>query len=1229
VAKVKIINNKIDTNLTALNSIPSSAIFTFGDFVVTSNFDGKSVVNYDNKLSTFVRPITLETIGISDVQSEIIHDYSINAIPNLDKSDLKTFVKFGSAYEFLRTSIQNIIINYPGSLYLNSKTVRGGNVTFNNFNYDLLTNVSTFNVPTANIVNLFGLIIDWGNMSKPDNIELKNLNISYSKYVVWNTLSASDQIFSIIGFSGFTSGNDYLSLKTIGNPFPDITGTTGYFDVHIRPNNHIFEEFRSVIDDYERYIVSSRDGKNGFSFTLKDPTLLDDGTIKYTNTVILWPTNDGFNIDINSPDYANFLQAVLTIGDKYDKIKTDLISRFLTPVSLKTYDLTGEGKMNKLLRIYGREFDQMREFIDSLTYINKLSYNKVNNVPDQLIKNLSKTFGWNYFSLVNDKELISSFLTIDDEERDLTKDFLPADIDIELWRRILINTSYFWKSKGTREAIKSIFLLIGIPEPFINITEYVYTIDNKIDPRTVELLPSEFPSNSLPYSTDGYPIAPLESSNFYFQVSGDTDSGQAYMDVFRMAGFNLKRSVDNKKSWTQSGSTTRKHKTTPQYYQEDSKLVLNTKEVDISLDVARGIEYDVYRYIKEQDFPANSSGYTLPYAYINISLGYAGTLNTFTLPNNTIEGDLEVRFNGILLNAPKEYDGVSVYDETVEADYIITGNTFILTNGNYAIKNDNRRDVVEATYIKTGSTQSISGISVQYTVVRVKPNIVGTSIPLPSIPNGDVQVTINGIALTKGTNQFVGDYIIDPNNNGQIIIQNPELISYLASDPYIQLAYVTVTGSTSIAARSEITRVDSLNAGKIYFNSSANKYVYRLNYKLNNVNEVKILVDGIGLEPTTDYTINNTNPYEIFLPKGIKLGSVISAYYLVGGDDYFEPIVNNSFGIGDISNLSFLEFIELIQRKMINATNRKIVTDYKGGWYPTLLNIYVNYLNRSKLPSSNPLKSNGYTFGNLYSFLSKYNSFFQRFVDQLLSSTIILKRGGLLIRNSVFSKQKFQYKRGVNFDSNVKYFGDDGSIFKKRPLSQDVNWSDDYICTDDLCVNFVIGDIIIDYPTTTTTTTAFPYSSVIVLNETISQQNLTILGNTGRYRKSEINIIFNPTITPYYDVEFLLDYIVTQEITGATTNHVETAIITLIKNGVTVNQVNYNSVGIFSGVTLTTNLTNGDTFKIILENTSLAGTGISLVSSSTRIIPSIGSVSPNGGNFTIVPPEITNIIKSS
>ena len=1048
-AKVKVVNNNLDQNLNGsyFDSTASEIIFSFGSFNITSNFSGRKHIDYTNTLSSFVRAVTLDTMGVTDIQSEVIHQYSTSVVLNLDKSDLNTFIRYGSAYEFLRICVEDIISNYPCSLFMSSQVSRNNNVTYFDYFYDIVTNTSTFSIPINCIVNTFGMVYNYGNLSAPDEKDLKNLNLSYDKYIIWTPLNPTGNTCSVIGYTGNTSGRQYLTIKANGNPFQMISGyTSSPVDFHIKPNSFIFEEFRALLNQYEKYIVSTRIGTDGFQFTIKDPTLLDDGNIIYSDTKLLWATSDKYNIDIKTPIYQKFLEIILTIGAKYDKVKTDLIARFLTPASIKSYDLTEEGKMTKLLRIYGREFDQIREFIDSLVYINKVTYDKINNIPDQLVKNLSRTFGWDYFSLVNEKELVSGFLTVDDDERNLHLDLLPAEIDVELWRRILMNTNYFWKSKGTRESIKSMFLLIGIPEAFINITEYVYTVDGKINPNTVPLSITDFPSNSLPYDNNGYPVAPLEINDFYFQMSGNTDSGQAYLNVFRMAGFDLSLTVDNKKSWVQSGATYRIDEGTPQYFQEDSRLVINTKEVDVSLDTAQGIEYDIYNTI-QTDFIANSKYYTLPYSYVNISLGVSGFQTTFPLPSsyssNKVMGDLEVRFNGVLLNAPKTGLTTGI---TYQADYIIDEitKTFTLVGGT-AANNSTHRDVIQATFIYSGTTNPISGITVQYVVTRVNANPNGAIIVLPSYPRGDVQVTVNGVALTKGTPQFVADYIVDQNNStgySQIIIQNPELITYLQINSEIQIAYVYVTGSNDISARSEVLRIDSFNGSKLYYNSSANKYVYKLNYKANNASDIKVLVNGIGLEPNMDYSINTLNPYEVFLPKGLKYGDIISVYYLVGTGEYFKPIINEAFDLGDVSLLSFAEFIQLIQTRLINVRNRKTISDFKGGWYPSLLKIYFDYLRKGKISNNSPLSSNEYTFQGLYTFLGKYNAFFQRFVDQLLSATIIIRKSGLMVRNTLYSNQKFMYRRGINLYSGnsttidhrgnpiVKYLGDDSAIFQ-------------------------------------------------------------------------------------------------------------------------------------------------------------------------------------------------------
>jgi len=93
-------------------------------------------------------------------------------------------------------------------------------------------------------------------------------------------------------------------------------------------------------------------------------------------------------------------------------------------------------------------------------------------------------------------------------------------------------------------------------------------------------------------------------------------------DIFvtKSPGFELDRIIDNKKSWVRVTETTRREfsirktdDTQPirqtDYYLEDERQVLNTKEIDLDIDIANAIETDVWCYIS--DNPCLLTGTTI------------------------------------------------------------------------------------------------------------------------------------------------------------------------------------------------------------------------------------------------------------------------------------------------------------------------------------------------------------------------------------------------------------------------------------------------------------------------------------------------------------------------------------------------------------------------------------------------------------------------------------------
>lgn len=1010
-AKIKVVNKR-DGKIavgSAFRNIPSETIFSFGDFSVETNFSTRVVNTYSNVISSFVKPITLDSLNLTQEDSLVVKNYTTDVKLNVQPSDLGSYVKYGSLKELLRVSIEEIITDYPSSIFLNYQLQNGSSVySVYNYIYNKNTDEASFLIPITAIQNTFGLVINQGNEQLPQDNILRNLNLSYTNYVVWRPENPTNDSNVIIGFTGVSPTFNYIGLKVSGNPFPELSASTQTFaKYHLKPQPLYFNKFYQGLSNIEKYILADKlDG--GYSFSFKKPIILDNGGISYGNLDIVWSTTDGYNVDIVGSKYEKLLQDLGDLGDEYDKFKTDLVTRFLVPQSLLLYDNTQEEKMSKLLRIYGRNFDGLKVYIDALANINTLTYDKKNNIPDTLVKNFAGTLGWKVTTLVNDDDLLNSFFSTTALGRD---DHTPPEVDIELWRRIVMNTNYLFKSKGTRHALKTIFLMVGVPEPFIDIKEYIYTVDQVINPDTVTVSLADLPSASLPYNSQGYPIAPKETKKFYFQISGTTDSGQAYIDLYRTVGFNVNRTEDNKKSWVQSGSTERIHSSSPNYYQRDSNLIINTKEIDATLDIARGIEFDTYKYNIENNFPITDTGRTKPFIYINIPFTYGVSANTFSLTESA-QGDIQVNFNGITLSKGNDY--IQLNTTTVQ---LIGSAAQTYTNGS--------KDIITLTYANDHNNTGFYN-QVSFIVTNVVANPNGMVIPLPEAPLGEVQLSVNGISLAKGTTLYTGDYIIDSVNQ-QLLVVNSALMNYLQSNPVVVISYFKSTQPETLMKKSEVYRVDSFSSAKFFFNGI--QYVYVLDYEPPDVQAIKIIINGLTMQNGVDFTLNPTNKKQVFFnTAAINLGYLIQVYYVIDTSATDVPISFGNYPIPDLSTISFLQYLELINRRLINVKNRKTLSDHEGGIYPTVQKLYEEYLKRS---FAHPpiVASNGYTFYNLYPFINKFNSYFNMFVDQLESATIILKKGGVMVRNTDYTKQKFPYRRGVSFIPVLNYLGDDGSEF--------------------------------------------------------------------------------------------------------------------------------------------------------------------------------------------------------
>jgi hypothetical protein len=382
------------------------------------------------------------------------------------------------------------------------------------------------------------------------------MTTQFAKYSLYYSGNGYDVTF-IEPTQSLTSGTLKIYLK--GNVF---SGQTEVFDdIVIRPNDReVNRVFNEDLDEVQRFLLN-RNVVPVYTAIFKLPGESDDGTFYIQNKTVTWPLYGSWNLDILTNSFTSYLTTLNTISVNFDEFQTNLVSRFLTTDSLKEFD-TSDQKVEKVLQIYGRSFDETKKFINALAYMNSVNYNTGNDIPSQLLKNLAQTLGWstNISPITNDDFLNSVFgqKNIDASVfSGVGKAQTPDELNYQYYKNLILNSAYLFKSKGTRKSIETLMRLIGAPDALVEFNEYVYVADQKINMSDFETqyasisggtysrrVPVLEPGNIIqfqgsgytgfttvttlqdvtltssdyPVDSQGFPSSPVDNDSYYFQM---------------------------------------------------------------------------------------------------------------------------------------------------------------------------------------------------------------------------------------------------------------------------------------------------------------------------------------------------------------------------------------------------------------------------------------------------------------------------------------------------------------------------------------------------------------------------------------------------------------------------------------------------------------------------------------------------------------------------------------
>lgn len=265
----------------------------------------------------------------------------------------------------------------------------------------------------------------------------------------------------------------------------------------IRPQQEYIDEYFANLKGFKRQLL--RQDTTPF-YSNKFITPSEENFVWfYPVKMYIWPSK-GYCIDISSSAFEEFITKMFDIGQNFDELWCDNLYRSMTHESIKNFDWTysrdyyegdaqdnidGGERMQKIIRVLGRVFDDIKLYIDTLKNIRNTTYDKYKNSPEGLLSDEVSIKGIDVKSTISadydlDAQITAESLETNVAEKDKcwvdesaselpkwyptrrSEDIFCDVCDNEMMRRILLSVKRIMQTKGTQQGIEMVFGLFGL-----------------------------------------------------------------------------------------------------------------------------------------------------------------------------------------------------------------------------------------------------------------------------------------------------------------------------------------------------------------------------------------------------------------------------------------------------------------------------------------------------------------------------------------------------------------------------------------------------------------------------------------------------------------------------------------------------------------------------------------------------------------------------------------------
>lgn len=426
-------------------------IYQSGNFIITVRNDFSHVKDYSNEKWFNNNSNNIWTISnLSGITSNT--DDTLKIVLKQNYYDLRDFAYYGSCSELVRSSINDIISRFPGELYAPTIDKKGINVYYTHKIKDEDGNLTEIDSILCGkdcflVDNPFNINIYTTEIEKNEDDFLKYFcNKGYENYILFHDNDANsitdenEDDYTITSYEVETINNCYsgdsfdnlnecikssfdcvmlvakvtinknIIIKVLKGDNGNIIYLTNQngLNYHIRPKKRFYDAFLKTLDSFQKILLNVNTTPK-YTATFE---IIDENSYGYQTVLkkFTFPTTFGdYNLATTDASYSTYINNLVDISEFYDENFSDNLYRRLTHESIKNFDwsqpkdeisnniddyVVGGNKLQNLLRVFGREFDEIKLYIDGISNFNTLSYNDLNNTANYFLTDLLQNDGW-------------------------------------------------------------------------------------------------------------------------------------------------------------------------------------------------------------------------------------------------------------------------------------------------------------------------------------------------------------------------------------------------------------------------------------------------------------------------------------------------------------------------------------------------------------------------------------------------------------------------------------------------------------------------------------------------------------------------------------------------------------------------------------------------------------------------------------------------------------------